>query len=146
MKNELTKYKLRLLFTDRINVSTESDKHGEVSRHTENLPVEVSVEAEHVEIVNGKAIFMNGESVVTVLPLDSFLWAPLGQTPPNVRMKPFEIKNRERLHPHDFSFHAVLNFTNSMDRIMDSFDTDTNKRTLQYKRDNIKIFKPSTLS
>jgi hypothetical protein len=68
----------------------------------------VQVEATHVEIVDGNAIFKNGEAVNAIFSLSSFLWSPLGKTPPFVKMPPFDLKSLGELSPHSFHYNATV--------------------------------------
>lgn len=140
---ELIKYKLRLLLAENFNLVSEPDRQGESLQKKENLPIEVTVEAERVEIENGIAMFMVGDALVTAMPLESFLWSPLGLTPVNVRMKPFPMKQFGALYPHDFSFHVVVNFTASTERSSENCDSENRRRNSQYRNENIRIFKPA---
>lgn len=140
---ELTRYKLRLLLTENYNQISEPDRRGESIQKRENLPIEATIEAERVEIENGVALFMIGDALVTALPLESFLWSPLGLTPVNLKMKPFPMKEFGSLYPHDFSFHVVVNFPMCSERTSENYDDDNRRRNSQYRNENIRIFKPA---
>jgi hypothetical protein len=64
----------------------------------------LSIEATHVDIVDGNAIFKAGNVVNTILSLESFLWTPLGKTPPFVNMPKVDLKQYEELSPHTFKY------------------------------------------
>jgi hypothetical protein len=101
------KYKLRLLSSE-VVLEHSSPRAGASAKIKEFSPVEITVEADSVEIRNGVAYFISSKRVKTAMSLRSFVWAPMGETPPNVTFEGFPEEIFAGLSPHDFSYQVRI--------------------------------------
>ena len=137
---ETIKYQVRLLTTERVNRITETGTRKELILREEALPLEVSVDATHVVIKDGTAMFMVGELLSTAMSLSSFVWSPMGVVPPNVSMEPFPMHLFGRMYGHNFSYRAVIDHDQKLTPSSETSDAEQDTSVVQLKEENLRVY------
>jgi hypothetical protein len=137
---ETIKYQIRLLTTERVNRITELGVRKELILREEALPLEVSVDATHVVIKDGTAMFMIGELLSTAMSLSSFVWSPMGVVPPNVSMEPFPMHLFGRMYGHNFSYRAVIDHDQRLTPSSETSDAEQDTSVVQLKEENLRVY------